>query len=89
MSDKAEGIQIFCPNIWVWSSGLNPFLTLFLKSEYIELIAQLEEPSNIEQHKNNKIISQCHHSNCFGKGECIEGRCVCHPGYSGLFCEGK
>nr|CAD2129171.1 unnamed protein product [Meloidogyne enterolobii] len=68
----------------IWHFGL---LNDKTESEYIELIAQLEEPSNIEQHKNNKIISQCHHSNCFGKGECIEGRCVCHPGYSGLFCE--
>uniref|UniRef100_A0A914GXE9 EGF-like domain-containing protein n=1 Tax=Globodera rostochiensis TaxID=31243 RepID=A0A914GXE9_GLORO len=24
---------------------------------------------------------------CFGKGMCREGRCVCYPGYGGAFCE--
>ncbi|KAF7639108.1 hypothetical protein Mgra_00001341 [Meloidogyne graminicola] len=64
----------------IWHLG---FLNDKIESEYIELIAQLEEPLAID---NNQIISQCH-SDCFGKGECREGRCVCHPGYGGLFCE--
>uniref|UniRef100_A0A1I8BRQ3 EGF-like domain-containing protein n=1 Tax=Meloidogyne hapla TaxID=6305 RepID=A0A1I8BRQ3_MELHA len=66
----------------IWHFGL---LNDKTESEYIELIAELEKPLDIEQ-KSNEIISQCH-SDCFGKGKCIEGRCVCHPGYGGLFCE--
>lgn len=24
--------------------------------------------------------------NCFGKGECVNGKCKCFPGFSGLDC---
>lgn len=25
--------------------------------------------------------------NCFGKGECKDSKCLCHPGFSGLYCQ--
>uniref|UniRef100_A0A0N5A1X5 EGF-like domain-containing protein n=1 Tax=Parastrongyloides trichosuri TaxID=131310 RepID=A0A0N5A1X5_PARTI len=24
---------------------------------------------------------------CFGKGDCKDGKCLCHPGFSGLYCQ--
>uniref|UniRef100_A0A914PWQ3 EGF-like domain-containing protein n=1 Tax=Panagrolaimus davidi TaxID=227884 RepID=A0A914PWQ3_9BILA len=54
--------------------------------EPISFVASIAKKEKEPQNPIAKISQSCKYD-CFSKGFCKNGKCHCHPGYSGEFCE--
>ncbi|TKR76266.1 hypothetical protein L596_017430 [Steinernema carpocapsae] len=52
----------------------------------ISFIAAVSAAQDLSVYGEGDRLDDCKYD-CFGKGTCKDGKCVCYPGFSGAFCE--